>query len=259
MVAVKRYSKPRRDPLDLTVEDPFYLVSGWPLSVDEVSEVAVAIGCKPKALMTTPALPASVWRRLGGPIPQIIRSLDIRLVAALIVSSGHDFVDYIHPAAWIERSGECPFVYGAKHFLDGSTGPRKGAVRTATFIGEDPWNANRIAERFISQCIEDFCADGTRIRLQRTHGHECLEIVHNGPSRSARFPDHDWCERGCVLCEYDFLPDGNRRAPTTWRKLFHRAERFLAQWELVRINTSNLLEQQPRFREFDGWPLWRPE
>jgi hypothetical protein len=246
----------RLNPLDLTVEDPFHLVAGWPLSGDEIREVAATIGCQTKALQTAPAAPLAVWRRLGGPIPRITRSLDVRLVAGLLDSNLYGIVEYIDPAAWVTRDGELPFVYGAKHSLDSSKITRKGGVRTATFIGEDPSNADQIAERFVAQCIEDFCTNYARIRLQKVHGYECLQLAHNGPSRSARLPEHNWCGGNCDLCEDEFLPDGNRHVSTTWRRLFHCAERFLSQWELVRIDVPAVWDA-PRVGpcELEGWPL----
>lgn len=249
--------------IDHAVEDQCFSVAGWPLFEEEIREVAGIIECRPATLKRTPASPVSIWRRFSGPLPRVSRALDVRLVVGLTRSSRRGFVERIEPAAWVARDGRDPFVYGCKHTLDTSNSARKGGVRTACFIGEDASNTDQIDERFVAQCIEDFCRDGTADRLSTIHGYDCLRIADNGP-RSARLPGHE-CSKGfdCGLCRDDFAPDGNRQLQTTWRKLIHRAEQFLSQWELVRIDTVESPRawdglEGVRFGSLDGWPLWDP-
>ena len=244
-------------PADRAVETQCFAVAGFPLFDDEVKKVASVVGCSPATLKRIPAHPAMIWRRFNGPIPTIRRTLDIRLVAGLTHSSGAGFVERIEPAAWIAMDGD---IYGRKHFLDSSNNTRKGGVRTACFIGEDASSVGQIEERFVAQCLEDFCAPGTRGRLASIHGYERLRIAHNGPSRDPRLPGFSYaCGTGCD-CRDDYAPDGNRRLPTPWRRLLHRAEQFLSEWELVRISVPDAwYGTGVRYGDLDGWPLGVPE
>lgn len=261
--AVCRKRKAKRkaiDLLDRAVVEDCYVVAGWPLFEDEIKEAAAIIGRRPSALTATAATPLAVWRRLGGPLPKIERSLDVRLVVGLTMSEMMGFVEHIDPAAWVARDGKPPYIYGCRHMFASSNSTRKGGVRTASFIGENPSDEDQIAERFVAQCLEDFCSDGTRYRLASKHGWERLRIAHNGPSRTAAFPDYTCAySLGCELCRDDFAPDGNRRLPTTWRKLLHRADRFLSEWELVRIESpQDWNGTNVRPGELNGWPMGEP-
>jgi hypothetical protein len=250
----RRFADSKKAPIDRSVEDPCFVVAGWPLFEDEISDVAAIVGCRPSALKRSPGAPLSMWRRLGGPVPVISRSLDARLAAALMFSAGRNLVDYIDPVAWVARDGVSPFVYGSKHFIDSTNSVRKGGVRTARFIGEDE---SKINERFVAQCLQDFCSDGTLVRLCSVHGYDGLRIADNGP-RDPQLPDFEGtCDLGCDLCSDGWF--GNFQVQTTWRKLFHRAEQFLAEWELVRINVSGEWSGPDlRYGDLDGWPLGEP-